>query len=161
MMTGRVCAHRQMAFDERDERGKGTERRFGPLFPHTMADDLFELLSPAPKDEATPATIAIRVHVRPGPGRSAILGRPGDALAVRVAPPASSPAANSACQSLLAELFGVDDAKVAVISGETGAEKRFSVADVLVPEVRQLITHAVEDAGRGPSRAGRDGRPGR
>jgi uncharacterized protein YggU (UPF0235/DUF167 family) len=126
-----------------------------------MADELFELLGEPPKDETTPTTIAVRVRVRPGPGRAAILGRQGDALAFRIAPPVADPRSITACQTLLAELFGVAVANVVLIAGETAVEKRFSVADVLVSEASRRITQAVEDAARGPVGGGRGGRPGR
>jgi uncharacterized protein YggU (UPF0235/DUF167 family) len=126
-----------------------------------MADELFELLGDPPEDDTTPTTIVVRVRLRPGAGRAEILGRQGAALLLRIAPPASDPRSVTACQTVLAELFGVALAKVVVISGETGVEKRFSVADVLPAEASQRITHAIADAGRGPARGGRDGRPGR
>ena len=55
----------------------------------------------------SPEGVVLRVHVQPGAGRSAVVGRHGDALKVRVAAPPEGGRANEACRALVAETFGL------------------------------------------------------
>ncbi|MGH9190353.1 MAG: DUF167 domain-containing protein [Acidimicrobiales bacterium] len=114
------------------------------------ADDLFE--------KRGERAVELSLHVQPGAGRSAVVGRHGTALKVRVAAPPVGGRANSACIDLLAETFGVRSDQVDLTSGETSRSKRFRINDVDVDEFRRQLEQAVEPAGvpaRPPSQVGR------
>lgn len=126
-----------------------------------MAEDLFDVL---PRGEGTEderageertgdaaqattgrRTVRLRVHVRPGAGRSAIVGRHGNALAVRVAAPPVDGRANAACAELLRDDLGVRDLEL--VGGERVADKRFELRDVDVEELRRRLDELIEEAG--------------
>ena len=126
-----------------------------------MSDDLFDIVGGAPSDEQGTATIALRVHVQPGAGRSQVVGRHGDALHVRVAPPPADGRANVAVQELLAEFLGVAKAAVELSSGEHAREKRFKITGVVPAEMRRRIAEAVDDATSSLGKGRRDRQPRR
>lgn len=101
--------------------------------------------------------IVLRVHVQPGTGRSAMVGRHGDALKVRVAAPPVDGRANEALVALVEATLG-KDAKVELVSGESSRMKRLRITGVEVDDVRRLLEEAVEAGGAGPGRGGRPGR---
>ena len=70
-------------------------------------------------DSAGEDAIVLRVHAQPGAGRSTIVGRYGDALKVKVAAPPQGGRANGALVTLLAHEFGVKDAQVSLVGGES------------------------------------------
>ena len=123
-----------------------------------MAEDLFEVARPA-GDEAGKAEVILRLSVQPGAGRAAVVGRHGDALRVKVAPPPADGRANAAVVDLVAELLGVPAARVELASGERSRSKRVRVRDVAPAEVDRLLEAAIGTARPGPGRA-RSGRPG-
>jgi uncharacterized protein (TIGR00251 family) len=108
-------------------------------------DDLFEVSG----DDA----VVIAVHVLPGAGRSAVTGRHGTALKVRVAAPPEGGRANKASAELLAETFGVKPADVELISGEKSRSKRFRLGRVDVDAFRKRLTQVVDEGalGAGPA----------
>jgi uncharacterized protein (TIGR00251 family) len=117
-----------------------------------VADDLFDVVPRADDAEGSPPagsavreTVRLRVHVRPGAGRSAIVGRHGDALAVRVAAPPVDGRANAACAELLEDELGVRDLEL--VGGERGADKRFELRDVDVEKLRRRLEELIEEAG--------------
>jgi uncharacterized protein (TIGR00251 family) len=112
-------------------------------------DDLFH----AEGDDA----VALSVHVQPGAGRTAVVGRHGTALKVRVAAPPEGGRANEACRALLAETFGVAPAEVELVGGESSRAKRFRISAVDVVDFRRLLERALE-GGKHPG--GPDVRPG-
>ncbi|MGH9041422.1 MAG: DUF167 domain-containing protein, partial [Acidimicrobiia bacterium] len=78
--------------------------------------------------------VVLHVHVQPGAGRSAVVGRHGDALKVRVAAPPVEGRANEATEALLAEALGVDRADVELTGGATSRTKRYRLRGVDVAE---------------------------
>src|SRR5258708_7317106 len=111
-----------------------------------MADELFDITS---ADESNPppeggtsalATIVLRLHVQPGAGRSMVVGRRGNALHVRVAPPPANDRANRAAEALIADLFDVPKSKVQIIAGQKSRDKRLQAEDVLLDHVRSSST---------------------
>ncbi len=118
--------------------------------------DLFEVRN---DDEGNPAVV-LRVHVQPGAGRSAVVGRHRAALKVRVAAPPVGGRANHACAELLAETFGLPAARVELVGGGTSRAKRFRVSGIDVDEFSHLLEQAVAEGrpGAGPARA--EGRSG-
>jgi uncharacterized protein (TIGR00251 family) len=136
-----------------------------------VVDDLFDLLPPAEPqgrspdgapEGASPAAhsgVRLRVHLRPGAGRSAVVGRQGDALAVRVAAPPSDARADAACLALLREELGIEELELE--SGERAGDKVFLARDVDVEAFRRRLHELLEEAGaphgggRGTGRAHR------
>ena len=65
--------------------------------------------------------VVLRVHVQPSAGRTAIVGRHGDAVKLRVASPPVDDRANVAVGELLADLFGIEAGDVELVSGGKSA----------------------------------------
>ena len=108
-------------------------------------DDLFEVSG----DDA----VVLAVHVQPGAGRTAVTGRHGTAVKVRVAAPPEGGRANKACAELLAETFGVKPAAVELTSGEKSRSKRFRITGVEIDAFRKRLTQVVDEGalGAGPA----------
>lgn len=107
--------------------------------------------------------VVLRLHVQPGAGRTALNGRHGDALKVKVAVPPEQGRANEACVELVASTLGVPRAQVELVSGPASRSKRVRITGVEADEVRRLLAVALAgtgDAGREP-RAPGNARPGR
>jgi len=109
--------------------------------------DLFEAID---DDKGEPGVV-LRVHVQPGAGRSAVVGRHGTALKVRVAAPPVGGRANEACAEVLAETFGVKSAQVELVGGGTSRAKPFRIAGVTGDDFARLLEQAV---GGGPPGTG-------
>ncbi len=92
----------------------------------------------------------LRLHVQPSAGRSAVSGRHGDALKVRVAAPPEGGRANQACRDLVAELLGVRREAVELVSGASSRSKRYRVAGVEPAEAERLLEEAIRDSGVRP-----------
>jgi len=123
-----------------------------------MADDLFDVEA----READPAAIVLRVRVQPGAGRASVVGRHGDALAVRVAAPPVDGRANAASLELVADFLGVRKSQVELVSGERGRMKRFRITGIEPDQARDRIARELRatGGGRGPAdRAERQGKP--
>ncbi len=101
-------------------------------------------------------TVVLQVHVQPGSGRSAVVGRHGSSLKVRVAAPPVDGRANTACAEVLAEEFGLKTAQVSLVGGETSRSKTFTLAGLDIDDFRRHLELVV---GAGQSRAGQS-RPG-
>ena len=89
----------------------------------------------------------IRLQVQPAAGRTAIAGRFGDALKVKVAAPPEGGRANEACAVLLAETFGVKPQSVELVSGASSRSKLFVVNGVEEEDLRRLLDQAIDRAG--------------
>lgn len=105
----------------------------------TSVDDLFTTSG----EDA----VVLHVHVLPAAGRTAVIGRHGTALKMRVAAPPEGGRANSACVDLLAETFGLKAAQVELVSGPGSRAKQFRLSGVEVEEFRVRLGRAV-GAGR-------------
>ncbi len=95
--------------------------------------------------------VVIDVHVQPRSGRSAVVGRHGAALKVRVAAPPVGGLANDATRALLARTLGVKDGAVTLVSGASSRSKRIRVDGVDGPAVATALRAAI---------AGSEARPG-
>ncbi|MHB8669853.1 MAG: DUF167 domain-containing protein [Acidimicrobiales bacterium] len=111
----------------------------------TTPEDLYDVTS---ED-----SVVLSVHVQPGAGRSAAVGRHGDALKVRVAAPPEGGRANEACARLLAESFGVAPSQVELVSGPASRVKRFKLSEIDVGAFRRDLDRLLGT----PSGAGPDG----
>jgi uncharacterized protein len=97
-------------------------------------------------DESGDGSVVLRLHVQPGAGRTAVQGRHGDALKVRVAAPPEKGRANDACTTLVAELADVKPAAVELVAGATSRAKRFRIAGADVDELVRRLELALEEA---------------
>ena len=94
----------------------------------------------------SPEGIVLRVHVQPGAGRSAVVGRHGDSLKVRVAAPPVEGRANDATRALLAEALGLAESDVELTSGQSSRSKRFRLNGLDAEEGEKRIRVALDDA---------------
>ena len=92
-------------------------------------------------------TVLLRLSVSPGAGRTAVAGRHGDALKVRVGAPPEKGRANTAVVELVAAVLGVAPAAVSLVAGETSRSKRVAITGVDPDHVRKRLDDAVDDAG--------------
>ena len=131
----------------REERGMGP--RPGSRHFLLMLKDLFDY---TPGDDEDTGTAVIRLHVQPGAGRTAVVGRHGDAVKVRVAAPPEGGRANDAVVALIAATFDVKLSQVTLVSGESSRAKRVQIADVAEGDVERLLELAMDTAVRGGKR---------
>ncbi len=103
-----------------------------------MVDDLFEI--------DADGNALLRVHVQPGAGRTAVVGRHGDALKVRMAAPPERGRANDAVRTLLAEVLSIKEAQVELVSGESSRTKHLKVSGVEAADLDRLLGLALEPA---------------
>lgn len=68
--------------------------------------------------------VVLSVHVQPGARTTAVVGRHGDALKVRVAAPATGGRANEAVVALVAKEFDLAKGDVELVSGASSRRKR-------------------------------------
>jgi hypothetical protein len=94
--------------------------------------------------------VVVRVQVHPGAGRTAVDGRHGDALKVRVGAPPAGGRANDAVVGLIAEVLGVPAASVTVVGGATSRSKRVRVSGLSTSDLdRRLELALAGNAGGG------------
>ena len=105
-------------------------------------------------DIESDGAVLLRLHVQPGAGRSAVVGRHGDALKVRVAAPPTGGRANDAVVALLAETVGAKPADIELVGGASSRTKRVRIKGVEPDELRKHLERAVGNAGQGPGVAG-------
>ena len=120
-----------------------------------QVDDLFEVRNQAGDGDDGQPVMVLRVHVQPGAGRSAVVGRHGTALKVRVAAPPVGGRANDACAEVLAETFGLTSSQVELVGGQTSRSKTFRITGLDADEFSRLLEQAVGDGppGTGPDSA--------
>jgi hypothetical protein len=117
------------------------------------ADEVFDVVGPA-GGEGEPVSISVRVQVHPGAGRTAVVGRHGDAIKLKVAAPPEGGRANEAVATLLATTLGVNRDNVTLTSGAGGRSKRFRVEGVELDAVRRLLDEAMAGDGGGTAKGG-------
>jgi uncharacterized protein (TIGR00251 family) len=103
----------------------------------TRPSDLYDVVRDA---------VVVRVHVQPGAGRSAVVGRHGDSLKVRVAAPPVDGRANAAAIALVAETLGVKESSVELVSGDRSRYKRLRVIGIDADEVESRLRQALAEA---------------
>jgi uncharacterized protein (TIGR00251 family) len=94
--------------------------------------------------------VVVDVHVQPRAGKTAVVGRHGAALKLRVAAPPADGRANTATCALLAETFGVKARAVSIVSGDSSRTKRVRVDGVEGPDAETVLRRALERAAEGP-----------
>ncbi len=86
--------------------------------------------------------VVLNVHVQPGAGRTAVVGRHGTALKVRVAAPPQGGRANEACAALLVDTFG---GKAELVSGGSSRQKRFRLTELDLEEFPRRLERVVQE----------------
>jgi hypothetical protein len=83
---------------------------------------------PAPWRRSDGATLVLTLHVQPGAARTAVAGRHGDALKIRLAAPPVDGRANDELLRFLAEAFAVPQRAVTLVRGATSRQKCVAIA---------------------------------
>jgi uncharacterized protein (TIGR00251 family) len=91
-------------------------------------------------------TFVLAVHVQPRAGKSAVLGRQGRALRLRVAVPPVNDRANEATRALLATELGIRPSGVELVAGARSPQKRFRVSGIERDEFDAQLRRALRDA---------------
>jgi|SRR4051794_12701270 uncharacterized protein (TIGR00251 family) len=89
--------------------------------------------------EATIDGVIVAVHVLPRSGVTAVTGRHGDALRIRVTAPPVDGRATEAARRALADALRVSATAVELASGERSRLKRFRVGGLTLDEARDRI----------------------
>ena len=79
--------------------------------------------------------VVVDVRVIPRSPRTAVAGRRGNAILIRVAAPPVDGAANDALLRFLSDTIGVPRHAIRLVSGETSRDKRVGIAGVDLPVV--------------------------
>ena len=90
--------------------------------------------------------IVLHVHVQPGAGRAAVVGRHGDSLKIRVAAPPVEGRANDAAVALVAEALEVRPGDVELVSGAKSRVKRLRVQGITAEELEVQLRNALDEA---------------
>jgi hypothetical protein len=114
-----------------------------------MTDDLFDIGGSSDDPEAVP-DLLLRLHVHPGAGRTAVVGRHGDALKVKVGAPPADGRANAACLALIADTFGIALSQVELAGGGSSRSKRVRIKGVAAEDLRRAIELAIGNAVAAP-----------
>ncbi len=97
----------------------------------------------------------LAVHVQPGAGRSAVVGRHGSSLKVRVAAPPVDDRANEATRELLAAELGVTSADLEITSGARSRMKRVRIKGLDSDELEARLRRVLAEASASPGPRGR------
>ena len=94
-----------------------------------------------------PRSIRLNLRVSPGAGRSAVVGRHGDAWKLRVAAPPERGRANASVVSLLATSLEIGRPDVRIVSGAVSRDKVVEIVGLTLEEAEQRLASAQ----KGPS----------
>ncbi|MEX0664612.1 MAG: DUF167 domain-containing protein [Acidimicrobiia bacterium] len=94
--------------------------------------------------------VVVAVHVQPRAGRTAVVGRHGDALKVRVAAPPVDDRANEATIALLADVLDVPASAMSVVAGARSRMKRVRVQGIDHETAVERVERALELAAEPP-----------
>ncbi|HUW01506.1 MAG TPA: DUF167 domain-containing protein [Acidimicrobiales bacterium] len=95
--------------------------------------------------------VVLAVHVQPGAGSTAVVGRHGPALKVRVAAPPTGGRANDAVVALVADAFGLAKGDVEVVSGRTGRQKKLRLGDLDLDAAARHVDRLLAEVARHPA----------
>jgi uncharacterized protein len=98
--------------------------------------DVFEVLEDG--------SAVLSLHVQPGAARTALVGRHGGALKVRVSTPPEGGRANTAVVRLVAEALGMRRRDVELIGGATSRHKRLRLCNIDPAVLRQRLEQAMD-----------------
>ena len=85
------------------------------------------------------------VRVIPRSSKSAITGRRGDAILIRLAAPPVEGAANDALVALLSKAFQRPRRDIAIVSGEKSRDKRVSIAGISETDLSARLSAILND----------------
>ena len=89
-----------------------------------------------------PRTIRLNLRISPGAGRSAVVGRHGDAWKLRVAAPPERGRANASVVSLLATSLEIGRPDVRIVSGAVSRDKVVEIVGLTLEEAEQRLASA-------------------
>jgi len=89
-----------------------------------------------------PRSIRLNLRVSPGAGRSAVVGRHGDAWKLRVAAPPERGRANASVVSLLATSLEIGRPDVRIVSGAVSRDKVVEIVGLTLEEAEQRLASA-------------------
>lgn len=89
--------------------------------------------------ESLAQSVVLPVRAQAGARNNGIQGEHDGALKVSVTQAPEKGKANKAIVGVLAKLLGLRKSQISLISGETSSQKRFSIANVDVEELRARI----------------------
>jgi uncharacterized protein len=89
-------------------------------------------------------TIRLNLRISPGAGRSAVVGRHGDAWKLRVAAPPERGRANASVVSLLATSLEIGRPDVRIVSGAVSRDKVVEIVGLTLEEAEQRLASARE-----------------
>ena len=87
-------------------------------------------------------TIRLNLRISPGAGRSAVVGRHGDAWKLRVAAPPERGRANASVVSLLATSLEIGRPDVRIVSGTVSRDKVVEIVGLTLEEAEQRLASA-------------------
>ena len=96
--------------------------------------------------ESVDGGVVLDVRVQPGAGRTAVVGRHGDALKLRVGAPPVEGRANEAMLAFLADAFDVRPAAVTLASGPASRTKRVRLDGVDEATATTVIDRLIDAA---------------
>jgi uncharacterized protein len=91
--------------------------------------------------------VILAVRVIPRSPKSAISGRRGDAIVIRLAAPPVDGAANDALVHYLARLFDRPNRDVSILSGEKSRDKRVKIDGLSDAEGAERLSTILKDLG--------------
>ena len=89
-----------------------------------------------------PGSIRLNLRVSPGAGRSAVVGRHGDAWKLRVAAAPERGRANASVVSLLATSLEIGRPDVRIVSGAASRDKVVEIVGLTLEEAERRLTSA-------------------
>jgi hypothetical protein len=84
--------------------------------------------------------MTLSVRVIPRSPKSAIVGRRGDAILIRLAAPPVEGAANEALVSLLSKVFDRPRGSISIVSGQKSRDKRVAIAGLTETELATCLS---------------------
>ncbi len=87
-----------------------------------------------------PRTIRLNLRVSPGAGRSAVVGRHGDAWKLRVAAPPERGRANASVVRLLATSLSVGKPDVRIVGGAVSRDKVVEIVGLTLEEAEERLS---------------------
>ncbi|MGD9702060.1 MAG: DUF167 domain-containing protein [Acidimicrobiia bacterium] len=90
--------------------------------------------------------VILDIRVQPGAGRTAVVGRHGDELKLRVGAPPVEGRANEAVLAFLADAFDLRKAAVTLVSGPTSRSKRIRLDGVDEATATTVVDRLIDSA---------------